>query len=390
MPPVSIARCPDYEHVEEVLEACLDSLGGIGRFVSPGQRVLLKPNLLSAAEPEAAITTHPSVVRAVARLVKRAGGRPILADSPGVDVPSTEGGLRRLYRTTGLLALAEAGEFELSYDATAVSVPNPDGKVVKRLEVFRPAVEADVVIALPKLKTHALTKLSGATKILFGVVPGMGKPGCHAAFHDPSLFGEMLLDIIAAVRPALFVMDGVIGMEGDGPGRHGTPRTLGLLLASPDAVALDLAVCRLVGLDPARVPPLRAARDRGLWNGQVQPTLVGGQSLDEFVVPNFRLPRGERDGLADATNMLPIPALFRRMVVDLFAATPVPLAARCTGCASCVKACPVGAIKVEGRLAVVDKPACIRCYCCHEMCPQAAIDLRVSRAGRAFSRVAGR
>ena len=390
MPPVSIARCPDYAQVEDILEACLEPLGGIGRYVSPGQRVLLKPNLLSAAEPEAAITTHPSVVRAVARLVKRAGGRPIVADSPGVDVPSTEGGLRRLYRTSGLLALAEAGEYELSYDATPVSVANPDGKVVKRLDVFRPAVEADVVIALPKLKTHALTKLSGATKILFGAVPGMGKPGYHAAFHDPSLFGELLLDIIAAVRPALFIMDGVLGMEGDGPGRHGRPRELGLLLASPDAVALDLAVCRLIGLDPARVPPLRAARDRGLWNGHVQPTLVGGETLDEFLIPKFRLPRGDRDGLAEARSMLPAPDVFRRMVVDLFAATPVPIEARCTGCGTCVKACPVGAISLEGKLAVVDKQTCIRCYCCHEMCPHAAIDLRVSRLGRAISRVAGR
>ena len=390
MPQVCIARCPDYAHVEEMLESCLEPLGGIGRYVSPGQRVLLKPNLLSAAEPEAAITTHPAVVRAVARLVKRAGGRPIVADSPGVDVPSTEAGLRRLYRMTGLLPLAEAGEFELSYDATAVSVANPDGKVVKRLDIFRPAVDADVVIALPKLKTHALMKLSGATKILFGAVPGMGKPGYHASFHDPSLFGDMLLDIIAAVRPALFVMDGVLGMEGDGPGRHGTPRAIGLLLASPDAVALDLAVCRLVGLDPARVPPLRAARDRGLWNGHVQPTLVGGDTLDEFMIHGFRLPRGDRDGLTDAKSMLPLPDVFRRMVADLFSATPLPLAASCTGCEHCVKACPVDAIRLEGRLAVVDKRACIRCYCCHEMCPHAAIDLRVSTVGRAISRATGR
>src|SRR5450756_88435 len=155
MPPVVIARCSDYDQVEGALHACLAPLGGMERFVSPGQRVLLKPNLLSAAEPEAAITTHPAVVRAVARLVKQAGGRPIVADSPGVNVSSTEGGLRRLYRITGLLALAEAGEIELSYDATPVSVANPGGKVVKRLDLFRPAVEADVVIALPKLKTHA-------------------------------------------------------------------------------------------------------------------------------------------------------------------------------------------------------------------------------------------
>jgi uncharacterized protein (DUF362 family)/ferredoxin len=390
MPPVVIARCSDYDQVEGTLHDCLAPLGGMERFVSPGQRVLLKPNLLSAAEPEAAITTHPAVVRAVARLVKQAGGRPIVADSPGVNVSSTEGGLRRLYRITGLLALAEAGEIELSYDATPVSVANPDGKVVKRLDLFRPAVEADVVIALPKLKTHALTKLTGGMKILFGAVPGFGKPGYHAAYHDPRHFGDLLLDIIAAVRPALFVMDAVLAMEGNGPGRDGTPRHVGLLLASSDAVALDLAVCQLIGLDPAEVPTLRAARDRGLWNGRVEPTLVGGGSIRDFAIQDFRLPRAGRNGVADASSMIPLPDVFRRMVVDLFSATPRPAADRCTGCGSCVKACPVDAIRLDKRLAVVDRGACIRCYCCHELCPEAAIDLRVSRVGRAVSRLSGR
>lgn len=382
--PVSVVRCDDYEpsRVLERVRACLAPLGGLAAFVSPGQRVLVKPNLLSAAPPDAAITTHPSVVGAVVRLVEEAGGRPIVADSPGAGIPYTPAGLRRLYRATGLLELAETAGVELNWDVSSVSVPNPAGRLAKRLELIRPAVEADVVIALPKLKTHALTTLTGATKILFGTLPGLAKPASHAAFHDPDLFGELLLDIVVGVRPALFVVDAVLAMEGNGPGRSGRPRQLSALLAGVDAVATDLAACRLVGVDPARVPALRAARARGWWDGEPGAVSILGEDFASLAVHDFVLPAGDR-ALADGRrSMVPFPRLTRPLLVSLLSPRPTPQRDRCTGCGTCARACPVGAIAVRNRLAVVDHGRCIHCYCCHELCPEAAVELQYSWAAR--------
>jgi uncharacterized protein (DUF362 family)/NAD-dependent dihydropyrimidine dehydrogenase PreA subunit len=386
--PVSVVRCESYDpaFVHEKVRASLAPLGGMAAFVKPGQRVLVKPNLLKPTPPEAAITTHPAVVEVVVRLVEEAGGRPFIADTPGADTPSTPASLRRLYRATGLLALAESMGVELAYDVSGVALPNPGGRLVKRLEVIRPAVEADVIIALPKLKTHVLTTLTGATKIMFGVVPGLAKPGCHASYHDLDLFGDFLLDLLVGLPPALFVMDGVLAMEGDGPGKSGRPRRLDVLLAGADAVAVDLVACRLTGIDPERVPPLRAARRRGWWDGDPASAPTFGDYLPALAVRDFALPTSV--GAAGQT-MLPYPRLTRPLATGLLAQRPTPLSDRCTGCGSCARACPVGGIVIRGRLAVVDQGRCIHCYCCHELCPEAAIDLRLSPAGALFQRLVG-
>jgi uncharacterized protein (DUF362 family)/Pyruvate/2-oxoacid:ferredoxin oxidoreductase delta subunit len=398
---VSLARCDSYDSalVEDTIRALLAPLGGLGAFVKPGQRVLVKPNLLSANPPAKAITTHPAVVAAVVRLVRECGAKPIVADSPGGG--DTPGQLRRLYRETGLLALADRGEIELAWDLAAVSVSNPEGRLVKRLDIIRPAAEADVIIALPKLKTHALTTLTGATKILFGTIPGLTKVGHHATFHDPDRFGDMLLDIVAALKPALFIMDGILAMEGNGPGSHGTPRQLGALVASADPVALDLAVCRMVGVDPERVPPLRAARSRGLWSDSAPLPPLVGVPLESLQVANFALPDSAQRSRLSVSSMLAAPSFIRSFVASSLAPRPVPAAARCTGCATCARACPADAITIRERtasergvsgalaakrLALVDHQACIRCYCCHELCPEAAINLKTSAIGRIAKR----
>jgi len=238
---VSIVRCPDYEleHVETALKKNLNLLGGINRFVKPNQRVCLKANLLLPARPEQAVTTHPTIIEAMANLVREAGGKPFIADSPGGGVSYTEEGLRRVYHKTGLLDLAERTGIELNWDTNITQVSFPEGKMIKRLDIIKPVLDADVVIGIPKLKSHVFTTFTGATKILFGVIPGLTKSDYHAKLPDLERFAEMLLDIIAFVKPALFVMDGVLGMEGDGPSLHGIPRHVGLLLTSTDAIALD-------------------------------------------------------------------------------------------------------------------------------------------------------
>lgn len=384
---VSIVRCPDYdlEHVKSALKKNLNLLGGINCFVKPGQRVCLKANLLLPARPELAVTTHPTILEAMANLVREAGGKPFIADSPGGGVPYTEEGLRRVYRKTGLLDLAERTGIELNWDTTITQVSLPEGKMIKRLDIIKPVLDADVVIGIPKLKSHVLTTFTGATKILFGVVPGLTKSDYHAKLPDLERFAEMLLDIIVFVKPALFVMDGVLGIEGDGPSLHGTPRQIGLLLASSDAVALDVVASQVIGIDPERIPMLKMAKARSWWNGSIQSIEIVGCPIKEIVIQDFKLPQG---GLR--VYKLSNPSFFQRVFLHFFKHVllprPEPQRGKCVACGNCVRSCPQKAVSIVDKLAVVDDNKCIRCYCCHEFCPEAAIELKFSWLYRMVSR----
>ncbi len=375
MSKVNLTQCQTYDlpAVKAALHRLLEPSGGIGAFVQPGQRVLLKPNLLLPASPERAITTHPAIVEGMVKLVREAGGEPFIIDSPGGPLHNRVG-MNRLYQETGLRDVAERTDVPLRRDATAVQVSNPDGFLLKRLDLLEVWQEADVVIALPKLKTHSLTTITGAMKILFGLVPGLTKPAYHAKLPDVDRFCDMLLDVVARIQPALFVMDGILGMEGDGPGMQGTPRQVGVLLASRDAVAMDSVVCQIMGLEPDHLPLFRAAARRDWWPMEVtvQGTPVSKVAVSDYDLPSYSQTTTERDGRG----------WISRMVTQSLTPRPIPKRERCTACGSCVRSCPQDAISILDRLAVVDQKNCIRCYCCHELCPEAAIDLELSLAGR--------
>ncbi|MHB0978886.1 MAG: DUF362 domain-containing protein [Thermoleophilia bacterium] len=395
---VGLAACASYQDgdVNRALEAVLAPLGGMAAFVSPGERIALKPNLLLAAHPDAAVTTHPALVAAMAAAVRAAGAHPVVVESPGAGIPHTRATLRRVYRRTGLLELAERTGLELSYDTSARSVSHPDAAVAHRVEILNALLECDGVISLPKLKTHYFMTYTGAVKNLFGAVPGFAKPGYHARLHDPARFAHMLLDVATLVRPRLSVMDAVLAMQGDGPGLGGAPRHLGAVLASADPVALDFAACDLVGLDPRRVPVLAAAMERGLapregGGGPGGPVAVAvavagddpaALRVDDFVIPGRLV---DPVGLGRAARL---EVVLRPLMRELFSARPRPRADRCTGCRTCERACPTGAIAIVDRKAVVRDELCVRCYCCHEICSEAAVDLVFGRAARVL-RAAG-
>jgi len=384
---VSIVRCPDYEleHVETALKKNLNLLGGINRFVKPNQRVCLKPNLLLPARPEQAVTTHPTIIEAMANLVREAGGKPFIADSPGGGVPYTEEGLRRVYHKTGLLDLAERTGIELNWDTNITQVSFPEGKMIKRLNIIKPVLDADVVIGIPKLKSHVFTTFTGATKIFFGVIPGLTKSDYHAKLPNLERFAEMLLDIIEFVKPALFVMDGVLGMEGDGPGLHGIPRYFGLLLASTDSIALDAVASQAIGIDPERIPMLKMAKARGWWNGSLQSIEIMGCPIKEIIIHDFKLAQGRLE-IHNLRNFDFFQRLFQRFFKHVFSPRPVPQWGKCIACGNCVRGCPQKAISILNKLAVVDDSKCIRCYCCHEFCPEGAIKLEYSWLGRLIYR----
>jgi uncharacterized protein (DUF362 family)/Pyruvate/2-oxoacid:ferredoxin oxidoreductase delta subunit len=374
---VSLVHCEQYDldGVRTAVRRSVDLLGGMQRYVPRGVRVLVKPNLLQPSTPEKAVVTHPTVVQAVVELVQEAGGEVTIGDSPaGLFTTSS---LRRVYERSGLQKVAQATGAKLNFDTGSVAQAHPVGHLIKRLEVGRYALDADVVISPSKLKTHEFMRFTGAIKNLFGVIPGTTKTGYHAKLVTAERFAGMLLDVVTFVRPALNIMDAVVGMDGDGPSA-GRPFPIGVILTSADSIALDVAATALVWIDPQSVPALRVATQRGLTSGRLADLELVGDSFDEARVTGFRRAKSGVDVGA-------MPAWARNLGTRLLVVSPLVTSA-CTGCRMCEKNCPVQAISMGSNQARIDLSACIRCYCCHEICPEHAIELHQPWLGRVIVR----
>ena len=382
---VYAASCPDYSQAEACIRALVEQMGGMGRFVRPGERIVLKANLLRAAPPESAICTHPAVVEAVAKLVKEAGGTPVICDSPGGALHK-EAVLRSLYEKTGMAAAAAAAGAELAMDSSTRTVSLPEGKVLRQAEIITPVAEADGVIDLCKMKTHVLMSMTGAVKNLFGVIPGLSKVGYHATHPDHATFADVLLDLTGYVKPRLSLMDGILAMEGDGPGSSGTPRQAGLLLASANPLALDTAAGAIMNLPRQDNPVLLAAERRGLTPCRMEDVELIGGTVEELRMADYKFPASTKSNLMDFLGPLARPA--ERLCKKALSQTPRIDGAKCVGCGICAKSCPGQAIAMTapGKKARISQNACIHCYCCHELCPQKAVELHQSWLGRLLTK----
>ena len=382
---VYAASCPDYSQAEACIRALVEQMGGMGRFVRPGERIVLKANLLRAAPPESAICTHPAVVEAVAKLVKEAGGTPVICDSPGGALHK-EAVLRSLYEKTGMAAAAAAAGAELSMDSSTRTVSLPEGKVLRQAEIITPVAEADGVIDLCKMKTHVLMSMTGAVKNLFGVIPGLSKVGYHATHPDHATFADVLLDLTGYVKPRLSLMDGILAMEGDGPGSSGTPRQAGLLLAAANPLALDTAAGAIMNLPRKDNPVLLAAERRGLTPCRMEDVELIGGTVEELRMADYKFPASTKSNLMDFLGPLARPA--ERLCKKALSQTPRIDGAKCVGCGICAKSCPGQAIAMTapGKKARISQKACIHCYCCHELCPQKAVELHQSWLGRLLTK----
>jgi uncharacterized protein (DUF362 family)/NAD-dependent dihydropyrimidine dehydrogenase PreA subunit len=363
---VSIVRCPEYElpAVEAAVRQACDAAG----FPEvAGKTVLFKPNILRGAEPERAVSTHPTVLRAAIRYAKSRGAAKVLVgESPSFQVGNAA------FKKSGLLdAAAEEGAEWVDF-SDGVQVDNPEGKLVKNFTIARAAVDADVLVSLCKLKNHRLMYYTGAMKNLFGCVPGLQKSQFHLRFPERASFGRMLTDLNLALRCEFSLMDAVVGMEGPGPSA-GTPRQVGAILASRDPVALDRSACRIIGLDPRLVVNLEDALGRGVWIGSDDDIEILGTRPEEFRIDDWKMvPR-------DSTSRREMPSVMRNLVVG----RPFFSRNKCIACGACVTICPGKALdlvpdpkaKAKRRIEV-DYTKCIRCYCCHEVCPEDAIVVR--------------
>ncbi|WP_270912989.1 DUF362 domain-containing protein [Allofournierella sp. CML151] len=338
-----------------------------------GKKVLLKPNLLAKHTPERAVTTHPALVRAVIRAVRRRGAASIMVtDSPGgVYNPAI---LRSIYKVSGLADVCREEGAALYTDCRSRETAS-GGKLVRAFTLVEPVLDCDVLINLPKLKTHMMTGLSAATKNLFGCIPGLQKAEWHMRFPDKERFGEMLIDLLGCVKPGFAVLDGILAQEGDGPA-GGTPRMVGLMAAAENHLQMDLALCHMLNIRPKDVPYLNAAIGRGLCPERFDLACARGEGELCRPIPGYRLPSSW--GSVDFADKAPravrwaVPAVER-----LLAPRPVINKRLCIGCGKCAEICPQHTITVQGK-AHIHPAKCIRCFCCHEMCPVKAIDTRRS------------
>lgn len=378
---VALVRCASYDpdDVAAAVERLVELLGGIERFVRPGETLLLKPNLLFGRSPERAVTTHPSVFRAVAQIVQKGGATVEYGDSPGFGRPEAAA------RHAGLLQVAEELGVRLADFETPETVSNPRGRLVKQFTLARGVLAADGLISLPKMKTHGLTRITGAIKNQYGCIPGFLKAEFHGRLTDADLFSQMLVDLNLLLRPRLVILDGIVAMEGNGPG-HGNPRPMNVLIGSEDPVAVDAAVCRLIHLDPRLVPPIVHGEAAGL--GTAHDIEYVGDPATQFAAADFDVYRAARPTSGPLTSRRRWVRIARRLLI----ARPVIRAARCTRCGACVEVCPVTPKAIE--FAHAKRPAppvhhyerCIRCYCCQELCPAGAIEIAVPWLGRLIRR----
>ncbi|MFH0816182.1 MAG: DUF362 domain-containing protein [Methanobacteriota archaeon] len=368
---VSIAKCGSYDDAEvsKAVNGAVASLGGIGRFISPGDKVFLKVNLLMPKAPDDAVTTHPAVVKAAIQLLEAAGAKVVVGDSPAMGF--TQARLEKCYRKSQMHEAVEGTKAGLNQNIGTVRVSYPDGKLIKNFEIIEAAAEADKIVSLPKLKTHSFTTFTGAVKIHYGLIPGYSKEAYHAKLPDARDFSEMLLDLALWAKPALVIMDGIVGMEGAGPS-GGDPKKVGAILASDDPTAMDIVATSLVKMSPLAVPTISNAVARGISTGKIEDVDVVGATLADFSDIRFKWTK------AKVSNL---PAAAPEFLLRRWTRRPVPDPARCTACGECAKMCPKKCIEIKAKgkgkpIAVMDYKRCIRCYCCHEVCPEKAIDLK--------------
>ena len=343
----------NYSNID--LKSLLSPMGGIQKFVKHGERVLIKVNLLNASIPEKAVVTHPNLIKAVIKEVREVGGIPYIGDSPSGQFSKRR--LDKVYERAGLIKLANELDVELNYNTSSKKMNIPMGKRLKKVPICDFVSDADKIIALPKLKTHSFMIMTLATKIMYGAVPGLTKALYHSHYYKKDSFADMLLDILSITQPDLIIMDGIVGMEGDGP-FSGTPIDLNLLLASENSIAIDLAICKILNINPIGIPTLKRANVRKIWPTKINYPILKPKDVE---YKDFRLP--STAGYILTGKKTP-------------AKSPKPNE-KCTCCKECIEICPTNAIEIISKKASIDYSKCIRCYCCHEVCTESAIKLVV-------------
>jgi len=365
---VAVRKCEEYDFnkIYSFISDIYDRCGGPD---VRNRKVLVKPNVLSDDLPEKCISTHPVVFEAMVRFLQERGASVIAGDSPAVHLRGfkpVKSGLAEVCRRTGV-------EW-IDFTSKPWEIKLRNGKI----KVAAAACEADIIISLPKLKNHELVYFTGAVKNTLGLVPGFSKAKQHVLYQNRESFSRFLLDLSETITPQFYLMDGIMGMEGSGPGQ-GNPFRTGVLIGSTNPVAVDIAGSTIAGYDPIKIPTTRIALERQIWLKSVDAIEYDGPILSSLVKKDFkRIPLTPDRNISLQFIKKRIPFLRK------FERRPVFIHNNCTGCRECIKICPQNAIGMhpewQNRVILTDNK-CIRCFCCSEVCKYHAVKIRIKVFG---------
>jgi uncharacterized protein (DUF362 family)/Pyruvate/2-oxoacid:ferredoxin oxidoreductase delta subunit len=354
----------DYNKLGPAFFELMDSIGG--HLIKRGDRVLIKPNLLSPASPHQAVLTHPYVVKAAVEYALQKGALPLVSDSPAI------GSFEKILRLSGIKDALNG--LDVTCRAFENSIKVDVGEPFNAIDIAEDAMKADVIINLPKLKTHSQMLLTLGVKNLFGCVVGYRKPEWHMrAGINRAMFAKLLVLIYERVRPSFTILDGILAMEGEGPGASGIPREIGVLIGSQDAYAVDSIVCRMIGLEPDRLLTLNTAKEMGF--------------IEESNEVNGHLPEISDFKLPNMGTLMFGPKILHGFIRRHLLQRPVCDDGSCRMCGECWQICPERAISPHEKALYFDYDRCIRCYCCIEVCPYGVLHTGETFAGKIIREV---
>lgn len=374
---VSIAKCDSYDKFSESLLIALDAFGGIETFVKKGDLVAIKPNCVRGLKPHLGGTTHPETVRAIIKLIRKCGAEPIIVESPGG--PSTKAYVKSIFRTCGILAVAEQEKVEIVYEQDIVECKVERVNVVKKVPIIKKLIEADKIINLCKPKPHGMQVYTGAVKNMFGAIVGTDKVRYHMEHSDYQNFANTVIDIFSCVKPTLNIMDAVITMHKSGP-TSGVPYNGNLVLVGTNAFVVDKLALELIGVPADKVYIMKTAIENHLVcdNSDLR-VFANGEFVD--VLSNADLTGYRFDGYVLPLNGGHKKSGFLLGFVNAFSkfakTKPVFSKKKCKKCGVCIKSCPAKCLELNNnsKRPTVDLDKCIRCFCCEELCPETAVKI---------------
>ena len=348
---VSVVRCNAYQQ-RKVDSAIRKALKLIDFKFEKGMTVLIKPNILGSykAKRQKMITTNPALVEAVCKILKENKCKIYIGESSfmNTDIAFKSSGIDKVAKKYCVNKKPIIFEQE-----KLIHIKDSSAKVLKNFPIAKIVKQVDLVIDMPKMKTHSLAHVTLGIKNLYGLIPGGLKQRIHTKAKGDK-FSEILVDIYQNIKPGLTIIDGILGMDGHGPA-SGSPQRGNVIMASENTIALDIAASSFMDFKPKDIPVIEFAVKRGLYPCY-KFDLVG---MNKFPRVHFRKPiKGKTSSIVRRQGE-------KSILCDT---------KKCIKCGTCARKCPAKAITLK-PYPEIDKRKCIRCFCCMEVCPVHALFL---------------